>query len=228
MFIDLEVERVLASESGNQQLSLLLAFLQEHPELTPKPRGRVPEGSLRHLEAIVNYYQQGRKPNLPSQPATQPDQAVIAVLECWFGSAAESAFKNHLAGMAAENFVGGVLEEYLATVLEPYGWVWCAGSSVKSVDFILRLDDDSGWLALQVKNRDNSENSSSSAIRAGTKIEKWFRTFSKRPAPEQNWPAFPFRETLPAESQAQLTENAFQEYAKQAFLDRARGVGLID
>ena len=61
---------------------------------------------------------------------------------------------------------------------------------------------------LQVKNRDNSENSSSSAIRAGTIIEKWFRTFSRRAG--SNWAAFP-DESL----RAQLSEEAFKDFVKE-------------
>ena len=45
------------------------------------------------------------------------------------------------------------------------------------------------WRLLQIKNRDNSENSSSMAIRKGTSIEKWFRSFSKKT--DTNWDQFP-------------------------------------
>lgn len=53
------------------------------------------------------------------------------------------------------------------------------------------------WEAVQVKNRDNTENSSSSAIRQGTTIEKWFRTYSKpsrKRATNTNWENFPEEE----------------------------------
>jgi hypothetical protein len=91
--------------------------------------------------------------------------------------------------MGAENLVGDLLERYLASVLEPHGWIWCSGAMVKAVDFILPPSTSGGaWRMLQVKNRDNSENSSSSAIRAGTEIEKWHRTFSK--LSEENFERF--------------------------------------
>jgi hypothetical protein len=61
---------------------------------------------------------------------------------------------------------------------------------------------------LQVKNRDNSENSSSSAIRNGTNIEKWHRTFSKRVG--SNWAAFPDDET-----RDKLSEKAFELFVRQ-------------
>ena len=78
--------------------------------------------------------------------------------------------QHHRLGMAAENVLGKLLEEYIAAEVEPLGWFCCWNSTVRSVDFCSRL----GKL-LQVKNRSNSENSSSAAIRHGTRIEKWFR-----------------------------------------------------
>ena len=76
----------------------------------------------------------------------------------------------HRLGMSAENILGLILEEYLADNLESHGWCCAWGETVKSVDFV-HVD---GRL-LQVKNRSNSENSSSSAIRQGTEILKWHR-----------------------------------------------------
>jgi hypothetical protein len=110
--------------------------------------------------------------------------------------------------MGAENLVGDLLERYLASVMEPRGWIWCSGAMVKAVDFVKSPTQvGEKWRMLQVKNRDNSENSSSSAIRAGTNIEKWFRTFSKKTG--SNWDKFPdptFR-TL-------LSEAAFKAFVR--------------
>jgi carbonic anhydrase len=50
-------------------------------------------------------------------------------------------------------------------------------------------DKNGKWLVLQIKNRDNTENSSSSAIRNGTQIQKWFRSFSKKGG--TNWDNLP-------------------------------------
>lgn len=76
----------------------------------------------------------------------------------------------HRLGMSAENILGLMLEEYLSINLNAYGWHCAWGETVKSVDFV----NEDGSL-LQVKNRSNSENSSSSTVRDGTKIEKWYR-----------------------------------------------------
>lgn len=67
-----------------------------------------------------------------------------------------------------------MLEEYLALKLAEAGWYCCWGSCIDAVDFC----QDKGRL-LQVKNSDNSENSSSSRVRNGTTIEKWYRRKSR-------------------------------------------------
>ncbi len=100
--------------------------------------------------------------------STTPDPAIDVILKAFAGiDDTATVSTQHRQAMAAENLLGSLLERYLASILEPHGWVWCAGNTVRSVDF---LSPDLG-VALQVKNRDNSENSSSSAIRRGTTID---------------------------------------------------------
>ncbi len=76
----------------------------------------------------------------------------------------------HRLSMSAENIQGLLLEEFLAVQLADYGWCCCWGESVRHVDFC-HLDGS----LLQVKNRSNSENSSSSRVRINQPIEKWYR-----------------------------------------------------
>jgi hypothetical protein len=118
--------------------------------------------------------------------------------------------REHQNAMSAENCVGALLERYLDSVLRKHGWHWCCGDFVKAIDFI-SMDEQGGWLALQVKNRDNSENSSSSAIRDGTPIQKWFRSFSRTGA--TNW------ENLPSSTQGcGLSEAGFIAFVRR-YLD---------
>jgi len=77
--------------------------------------------------------------------------------------------------MSAENILGLMLEEYLSINLQKHGWHCAWGETVRSVDFV----NEDGSL-LQIKNRSNSENSSSSAVRDGTEIEKWYRIKADR------------------------------------------------
>jgi len=81
----------------------------------------------------------------------------------------------HRLGMSAENILGLILEEFLSVHLKAHGWHCAWGETVKSVDFV----HENGSL-LQIKNRSNSENSSSSAVRDGTQIEKWYRIKADR------------------------------------------------
>jgi len=67
--------------------------------------------------------------------------------------------------------------------------VWCSGAVVRHVDFFFPGSPTVPPLLLQIKNRDNSENSSSSKVREGKKIEHWFRSYSRRHG--ENWDAFP-------------------------------------
>lgn len=176
------------------KFATLMHFLALHPEAASEPRGKNSPaiGSDGYIIAAAANYAKGREPKRPEPPSTIPDEMVSFVLEHYFNvprNSIERVKKEHALSMGAENIVGNLLEHYLASVLEPLGWIWCAGSLVKAIDFIKPPVNKEEWILLQVKNRDNSENSSSSAIRTGTAIEKWHRTFSKKPG--SNWPAFP-------------------------------------
>lgn len=76
----------------------------------------------------------------------------------------------HRLSMSAENILGSLLEEYLAEKLSAHGWYCAWGETMDKVDFCTKKGD-----LLQVKNRSNSENSSSSSVRKGTTIRKWHR-----------------------------------------------------
>lgn len=76
----------------------------------------------------------------------------------------------HRISMSAENILGLLLEEYLAEKLSFYGWYCAWGETMDKVDFCTKKGD-----LLQIKNRSNSENSSSSRVRRGTTIQKWHR-----------------------------------------------------
>lgn len=106
----------------------------------------------------------------------------------------EEVVQNYIDGhylfMSAENMNGAILEEYLAEVLEPAGWQWCAGSVFRAIDFCYLSNEKP--ILLQVKNKYNTENSSSSAIRNGTEIKKWNRLSRPKVAtgkftPIPNW-----------------------------------------
>ncbi len=141
--------------------------------------------------------------------------------------------EGHFLFMSAENRNGTILEEYLAYVLEPYGWIWCAGSTYRAIDFC-KLED--GVELLQVKNKYNTENSSSSAIRTGTKIKKWERLTRPKvetglDKPIANWRKL--REIVNADNELskKLQEEQYLEFIREnssTDLDRLESDDFID
>lgn len=127
------------------------------------------------------YFESYRRSDFPAEPSTVPDEMVSVIMEQAYGYTAEECKRiklEHQYSMCAENCVGNLLECYINSKLSESHWNWCCGEFVRAVDFIGR-NEKNEWIALQIKNRDNSENSSSSAIRDGTRIQKWYRSFSK-------------------------------------------------
>lgn len=188
-------------------------FLVDNSELIAKPRGRggknyvcfmFDEGDVAML---AKRFFDGRRRKVEFKvPATVPDPAVATVLEAMGLLGYDDALTTHLHAMGAENVIGSLLELYIASEMEHYGWVWCSGEIVKAVDFI-KWDANLGWVPIQIKNRSNSENSSSSAIRNGTQIKKWFRSFANKPA--TNWDKFP-----EPDLRGVLTEDGFTKFIK--------------
>lgn len=176
----------------NSQVRHIVNFLRENNDRINYRhlKGRDP-GSREFAEKIESRFYQAvtRQPTF-GELSTIEDPAVAIVLETFKGYTnreISEASVAHRDSMGAENLIGNLLEFYLATMMIPYGWVWCAGETVKKTDFIKPVKN--GFIELQVKNRDNSENSSSSSVRDGTNILKWFRSFSKKHA--TNWQSFP-------------------------------------
>ena len=93
--------------------------------------------------------------------------------------------KHHNLFMSAENIQGNLLEEYIAVNTRPYGWIWCAGNTLRAIDFC----NQDGSVLLQIKNKSNTENSSSSNIREGTSILKWYR-LGTRAIQKKLYPAY--------------------------------------
>lgn len=117
--------------------------------------------------------------NPPSKRVASPkrscsDPAVKSVVKIATGASDDEAQKqesHHNLFMSSENIQGQLLEEYISISVSEHGWFWCKGNTLRSVDFCTK----GGEILLQVKNKFNSENSSSSDIRHGTSIEKWYR-----------------------------------------------------
>lgn len=133
-------------------------------------------------------------------------------------NASDEVLDNYVTGhflyMSAENMNGSILEEYLCKVLEPEDWLWCAGAVYKAIDFCYFGEDHT--VLLQVKNKYNTENSSSSAIRVGTDIIKWNRL--NRPSkaspdlPIPNWDKLRSLINVSEETAAKLNEESYLKF----------------
>lgn len=156
-------------------IRVILLSLSKTPTLAPKIEAA---DSKEVLSKWINKYLGGyrnrisqRKSNLPG---TIPDSVIDFIIKSRFGEISNNQLEQikyaHRLSMSAENILGLLLEEYLAERLSKLGWHCCWGETVKSVDFC----HEDGRL-LQIKNRSNSENSSSSRVRVGTEIIAWFR-----------------------------------------------------
>ncbi len=187
-------------------------FLSQHPDSLSwrgqrKPDVQTPAG----LASLAGKYLAGWQASaFPGQPSTVPDAIVSEVMQAAYGYSAADCERiklDHQRAMCAENCVGALLERYLNAVLHTHGWHWCCGDFVRAVDFLKPLPSG-GWILVQIKNRDNSENSSSSAIRQGTEIQKWFRTYSRTGA--TNWDNLP-----PAMQGFGLNEAGFVQFVRR-------------
>lgn len=196
-----------------EKYATLIRFLALNPESAGKLNGKnaAEIGTEPYIQRQAAGFAAARTPKGPEAPSTVPDDMVSFILQTYFDvpvAQLDDVKKTHQLSMAAENLVGNLLERYLAEELEPHGWVWCSGSMVRAVDFVKAPSkSQKSWQALQVKNRDNSENSSSSAIRTGTEIQKWFRTYSKKVG--SNWEAFPDA------GGAKLSEAGFKRFVRK-------------
>ena len=210
----IEQAKDIAKQEGyiwSGKLEQLLRFGTDHSEYLPtrKKVADLHDGSYL-TQYIKAYYNDLNRILTFKDASTKPDPAVDEVLEAFahehnLSMSPGEVVSAHRYSMAAENLIGLFLERYLASHLEQVGWVWCCGSTLHAIDF-LRLGRDGAYELLQVKNRSNSENSSSSAIRKGTIIQKWHRIDSR--TGRCHW------DKLPDNAGDALTEEGFYTFIR--------------
>ena len=154
----------------------VLEFCFKFPEDTGGVSG-VRKFSSRWIQVKAEHFVKERKTKPPKVTELVTDPLIETICTLYFEVQDSGLLiEHHKKGMAAEQVTGSLLEEYIASKIEPIGWVWCTGKMVKATDFIEFPDSsDEKPTLLQIKNRSNSENSSSSAIREGTEIIEWHR-----------------------------------------------------
>ncbi|MCY7283030.1 MAG: SinI family restriction endonuclease [Cyanobacteria bacterium CAN_BIN43] len=153
----------------------ILAACYRNPGLSPTLKSITPEVLAQSwLKKYRDSLENRISRRISKPPGTVADPIVATIISARLtGLTAEHLEQikyAHRLAMSAENIQGLLLEEFLAEQLGEYGWHCCWGESVRHVDFC----NVNGSL-LQVKNRSNSENSSSSRVRINQLIEKWHR-----------------------------------------------------
>ena len=150
------------------------------------------------------------------------DPAIKTIVKMVTGITEEEATNHeahHNLFMSAENIQGALLEEYIDSVISYHGWIWCKGNTLRSIDFCT----SDGTRLLQIKNKSNSENSSSSSIRSGTTIEKWYRlgtgTETGKKIPVYKWDDL--NEIIESASRhpCNLSEEAYVKYVEEVAIN---------
>lgn len=206
-----------AEDEYSDSLAIVLNVAFQHPAQLPSLRLKGNNIGLRdYVRRWVNKYLNGYK-NRPSQKTgnprgTYPDPVMKEILSIQIPSISEVILEKIEDGhgyiMTIEGLVGDILEEYLSTKLDVLGWHCCWGTTIKSTDFCCGNGD-----LLQIKNSDNSENSSSSQIRNGTKIIKWARRVSSQEN-TFNWQSL--REMVGVDD---VSEDDFQEFLRRTVIN---------
>lgn len=158
---------------------IILKACYKNPGLSPSLKASTPEqlaGSW--LRKYNNSYENRISRRIAQAPGTVADPIVNIIINARLTGLTRDHLEQikyaHRLSMSAENIQGLLLEEFLAEKLSDYGWYCCWGESMRHVDFC-NVDGS----LLQVKNRSNSENSSSSRVRINQPIEKWYRVDAK-------------------------------------------------
>ncbi|HEM6510844.1 TPA: SinI family restriction endonuclease [Streptococcus suis] len=176
-----------------------------------------------YIEKWISAYINDRENDkllIPLKNYGERDEALISRVRASTGASEDVVqlfIDGHYLFMSAENMNGAILEQYLAHVLEPHGWLWCAGAIYRAIDFCYFGENE--IVLLQVKNKYNTENSSSSAIRIGTDIIKWNRLNRPRVAtgldrPLPNWKKLQEIVGIPCINNL-LTEDSYLDYIEK-------------
>lgn len=180
------IAKVLAKQMGldwDNCVSFIFKIVATDPDRAPGNIGGKTDDEHSAIQKWLNKYQNGMTSRASQRISNPPGTISDPIIEDIIGARLTKLSKKdlnkvtyaHRLGMSAENILGLMLEEYLAESLQKYGWHCAWGETVRSVDFV-----NSDGSLLQIKNRSNSENSSSSAIRNGTEIKKWYRIKADR------------------------------------------------
>lgn len=221
----LEIVEKLAGGDKSGSIMVVAKRIIEIPEYSCSINIREGEDVTHFMIKWAKKFISGFK-NRPSQRTSKPigtqhDPILDEIISARIKNTTEDleAIKyGHRLSMSAENITGSLLEEYIALGLKKYNWHCCWGETMKSIDFC-----NSNGELLQVKNSDNSENSSSRTVRDGTEIKHWYRRFSKTGA--TNWSALNDLVGI-SDDDDKLTEDSFARFVRKVVSNNPGAVFL--
>ena len=207
--------------SLESEFMLVMEYLHSNKSAAPKFRGKKPPifPSVEYIEKSAEKFVNGRKVPAINWSTKITDPLLPLALKIFLDLSEEEIEKSieiHKKLMLIENKVGEILESYISEKYSSKGWVWCSGSTVTTIDFI-RKKNDGTFEILQIKDKDVSENSTSTKGRGG--IPVWQRLKGKKAT--NNWDNFPENSTAKI-----MSEKEFIEYAEKKFLEIKKLQGL--
>jgi hypothetical protein len=181
MSLDQEFESI--KQFNKDSIDTLFIHLDNSNILDYRKNKKYKYGSEDHFAALKEKFISGREIKIEKEQLSEPDPALYFAIKTKLNiqdyEELKSIQKSHSLCMEMENIIGAILEDYIHSISNELNWIWCSGDIVRAIDFI-KKNKDGSWEMLQIKNSDNSENSSSKKVRKGTAIKMWFRRFSKK------------------------------------------------
>ena len=130
------------------------------------------------------------------------------------------AIDSHDLLMSIENIQGHLLEAYIAKNLcqPPFNFIWLEGEIVRAADFAHYDASTNTLKLLQIKNKYNTENSSSVTVRDGkhVEIEKWYRLGKKKVnrlnVPDYKWHELNAKVEIVTGHSSELSEEDYLQF----------------
>ena len=191
-------------------IRLTKEFIGENPSQANKKKINKKEVPLSNEDIEERIKHSLTKEIKPNPTSTNPDELVSIILENIYSHEKKDRGKiqkQYQDQKQTEMKIGDLLERYLSEKGREFGWAHSA-NCLRAIDFIKKKK--SGWITLQIKNSDNTENSSSKSVRKKTEILKWHRRNSAKGT--YNWEIFPDEKL-----KKKISEKNFREFALAIF-----------
>ena len=189
----------------NQSIQLTHKYLKNHPEAWTKKYKKTPITIEKITADITTMFD--LEPKI-KEPTTIPDELVAELLELLCGNEKsqrgliQKQYNNQK--QVEQVIVGTFLEFYILKNALAYGWVQ-TGNCLSGIDMI-QQNEDGSWNRLQIKNSDNTPNSSSAGfIKDKGNIITWKRRRSTKGT--YYWDEFPDKNV-----RGHLSEDNFREF----------------